>query len=211
MTENPQPAENTTPSSQPPAAATPPADGATPPAEAKQPEQQLLFGEEKPAEGEKPAEEPKPAEEIVYNFSLPDGQEIPEESAKEFGEFAKSQNLSQDQAQAALNKFYEYEQAKVNQVQETFKQWKAETEADPEYGGQNLTASVNRAKKVLQAFGDDEYKKDLEMFGLGNKTSTIRFLNKVYAKMGEDSVGDTKAGGAPQKLSPEKVLYPEMQ
>lgn len=217
MTDNPQVTE--TPSS---AAATPPAEGATPPtdapkAEAAKPaEQQLLFGDDKPAEEGKPAEGDKPAdakpeEEVAYKFTLPDGQEIPEENAKEFGDFAKSQKLSQDQAQAALGKFYEYEQAKITQVQETFKQWRTETENDPEIGGQNLDASVNRAKKVLQAFGDDDFKKDLEMFGLGNKTSMLRFLNKVYAKIGEDSVGDAKSGGVPQKLAPEKVLYPEMQ
>ena len=116
----------------------------------------------------------------TYEFNTKitdDSSELDPEVVTAFGEVAKELDLPQDAAQKVLDKVAPVIQAKQAKVLEQVKtDWANDSQADKEFGGENLAENLNVAKTALDAFGSDSLKSLLHETGFGNHPEIIRFM-----------------------------------
>lgn len=161
------------------------------------------------------------APEKYGDFKLPDGVKLEAADVTELQAYAKTHNLTQEQAQALVDRTVktrtDTETAVIAKQQEAVKQlatdWKTQTQADKEIGGDNLTASLATAVKARDAFGSPELIRILNDSGMGNHPEVVRFFAKVGKAMSEDKfVQGTASGGT--AANPEAAraarMYPSM-
>lgn len=173
---------------------------------------------DKPAEGEKPKEgeegdKPKEgAPEQYADFTLPEGVSIDEAKATEFKEFAKANNLTQDAAQALVDRHVEalkeVAHAPYKLWEDTQKEWQAEIKKDPEIGGAKYEENIGYAAKALDAFGGPKLREALSFTGAGNNPEIVRAFVRVGKAMSE---GGFVGGRASNTLQSEAAkMYPTM-
>ena len=77
---------------------------------------------------------------------------------------------------------------------------------DKELGGDNFQHTAEMAKRVMDKFGSDRLKQDLNSTGLGNNPELVRLLVNMGKSMSEDKFvhGQNNVGGG---LSAAEVLY----
>ena len=119
---------------------------------------------EKPVEDKKPPEAAKSLkDELGYELAVPEEKELPKEDSQKIVELAKAHKLPKEATEALLaQKKLEYQGflAAQKESQEVYKKaiadqkasWFKELKEDPEFGGEKLNKSLNRAEKVLQDF-----------------------------------------------------------
>ena len=179
-------------------------------------------------------EEETSAPEKYEAFDLPKGVTMSEEQFAETAEFAKSLNLSQEQAQQAVdyhNKViaqiseHAMEQAKQNLVDQA-KEWRQQVETDKEIGGAKMNDKVDKAMRVLNAFSDKatdaagkpilgENKEPLTKLsvalaesGFGNHPEMVRAFSRIGELIGEDRFLSGKAPqGAPKTQA--DAMFPD--
>ena len=128
-------------------------------------------------------------EKYEFNTKITDdSSELDPEVVIAFGEVAKELDLPQDAAQKVLDKVAPVIQAKQAKVLEQVKlDWANDSQADKEFGGENLAENLNVAKTALDAFGSDSLKSLLHETGFGNHPEIIRFMYKAGKAISEDS------------------------
>ena len=186
-----------------PAPVTPPADeGAvvTPP-----------VPEVKPAEA-KPVEKPagsEPEKKVVpekYDLKLPKDSLLDPVELENVSKYAKANGLTNEEAQDIL----EGESARMaTHVDSQKEKWSTEWKNDEEIGGADFQKNVELAKRVVDRFGDESLKSDLNRFGYGNHPGLGRMLVKLGKAMSEDQLvmpGAVPAGA--EKKSTAEVFYP---
>lgn len=203
-----------------PPAGTPPGDdGKNPPAG---------DGKGKPADGSdsKPKDQQPPAgsepKRIVptdgYKLTLPKDSLLDQANLDAISEFAKTNKLTNEEAQAILERESATIAAYVDKAQkaaeEAFKktqgEWLEELKADKEYGGENFGKNAELAKRVVTRFADEAFQKDLEQSGFGNHPGFNRFMLKLGKAMSEDQLvppGAPPAGK--ERRSTADVLFGE--
>ena len=150
-------------------------------------------------------EAPKGAPETYeFNTKITDeSAELDPEVVTAFGEVAKELDLPQDAAQKVLDKVAPVIQAKQAKVLEQVKtDWANDSQADKEFGGENLAENLEIAKKSLDAFGSDTLKSLLHETGFGNHPEIIRFMFKVGSAISEDSYVGNSEGAMSQGADP---------
>ena len=82
---------------------------------------------------------------------------IPEADAKDLHEFAKSQKLTKDQAQALAEKLKVMEQSKTTsqqayeaEIKKVHTKWEAELKSDPDFGGQKFDQNIFNVNKLIR-------------------------------------------------------------
>jgi hypothetical protein len=153
--------------------------------------------EEAPAESQAPES---------YEFTTPEGVEIPEENLTRFSEIAKSADLSQEQAQKLLDlqaaEVQAADQAKV-QLQEA---WVDELKKDPDYGGAKLSETVERANRSLREYASPELVQLLKETGYANNPHVVKMFAKIDESNGEDSMVQGPSVSTVEKSTGE-ILY----
>lgn len=189
-----------TPQTGAPQPATPPAPPPTPPATPPQ-------GAEKP---------PQPAVPERYELKLPSGSTLDASVLDARQADYKARGFSQEQAQAELERensntaaYVKSQQDKVNQITQT--QWPTEIKNDPELGGENYARNAEKAKRVMERFGTDAFKKILEDTGYGNNPEFFRFVKRISDAMSEDQLIIPGSHSPGQSKSMEDTFYPEKQ
>ena len=150
-------------------------------------------------------EAPKGAPETYeFNTKITDeSAELDPEVVTAFGEVAKELDLPQDAAQKVLDKVAPVIKAKQAKVLEQVKlDWANDSQADKEFGGENLAENLNVAKQALDAFGSDSLKSLLHETGFGNHPEIIRFMFKVGSAISEDSYVGNSEGAMSQGADP---------
>ena len=142
----------------------------------------------------------------TYEFNTKisdDSSELDPEVVTAFGEVAKELDLPQDAAQKVLDKVAPVIQAKQAKVLEQVKtDWANDSQADKEFGGENLAENLEIAKSSLNAFGTDALKSLLEESGLGNHPEVIRFMYRAGKAISEDSYVGNSEGAMSQGADP---------
>ena len=142
----------------------------------------------------------------TYEFNTKitdDSSELDPEVVTAFGEVAKELDLPQDAAQKVLDKVATVIQAKQAKVLEQVKtDWANDSQADKEFGGENLAENLEIAKKSLDAVGSDTLKSLLHETGFGNHPEIIRFMFKVGSAISEDSYVGNSEGAMSQGADP---------
>lgn len=164
----------------------------------------------------KTEEEPKVegAPETYAEFKAPEGMELDTKLIEEFLPDFKERGLTQEQAQAEVDRAAKlaekWSTRAVEAFTETTKEWRESIKADPEFGGEKLGQTVALAKRVVDTFGngDTDLKEIIDQFRLGDHPGFIRLLARVGAAVSEDVfVAGGKARAAP---SITETLYPTM-
>ena len=139
-----------------------------------------------------------------FNSKVADApDELDPEVVTAFGEVAKELDLPQDAAQKVLDKVAPVIQAKQAKVLEQVKtDWANDSQADKEFGGENLAENLNVAKTALDAFGSDSLKSLLHETGFGNHPEIIRFMYKAGKAISEDSYVGNSEGAMSQGADP---------
>lgn len=168
-------------------------------------------GQSKEGDDGAKGDEPKVPEK--YEFKLPEDHKIDAAAVEAFSEFAKDAGLTQEAAQALMDKLAPAMQARQTQAVETAKAtWATESKADKEFGGDAFNENLAVAKKAIDAFGSPELRTLLNESGLGNHPEIIRAFYRAGKSISEDrlvpSGSGIKSAGA---KDPAKSLYPNQQ
>ena len=141
------------------------------------------------------------APEAYEPFQLGDGWVMSDEQNAEFTAWAKERNLSQGQAQAALEQYTKQREKDAQQWWEGVKAWREKAKADPEIGGQNRQEALRTMREARDMFGADPELRDLfETAGIGDNPALQRFFYRVGKHLG---LGKTPSG---QGSTPEKTV-----
>lgn len=186
--------------------------------------------EAKSAEGEKPADAPKEgepekkAEEAAkaeplkpedYKFELPENIAAEDPALKAFTEGAAELGISQEAAQALINKVAPQMQEAAlepyRQWAQLQEKWLGEVKADPEIGGSKLEGALATIASAFNTLGDNggkDVRAALDMTGAGNHPAVIKFMHKVAVALTEaGAVTGSPPNGA--KSAAER-MYPNM-
>ena len=224
-TTTPTPAQSTSQASEgnapaAPAAVTPPAAApaapvktdatVTPPAAVVPPAEPAKKDESAPAAK---AETP-PAKDAVpekYELKLSEGSQLKPEHLEEISTYAKSKNLTQEQAQELLSREEAVVKSHVDGqqkiVNDEIENWKVLTSQDKEIGGEALPQNLEFAKRALGRFGNDVFRGMLDATGFGNHPEVIRFFSKIGKAIAEDKIIAPGAQGGPTIQSMEEKFY----
>lgn len=210
-----------------PAPAAPAAPVVAPAAEAK-PEQKTiasLLGAEpvkapeapvvpaKPGDAPAAAEPPKLAELIL---KAPEKSALTDTDIKAITEMAKAKGLTQDQAQA----FVDREAARLDEhganltkqnteaFQGLYRTWSEQVSADKDFGGPKQAATIESARRVVAKYADPEFAKILNETPFGSHPGLIRMLARLGQSMREDGVHAGSDTPAAAPVRPADLLYP---
>jgi len=166
--------------------------------------------EAKPAaDGAKPAEA-KP--EIKYDLKKPEGSMLGDDWNERTVALARERGLSAEQAQSVLEHesatLAHHEAKRVLSEKALVEGWATEAKADPEIGGEEFARKVEYAKRVVDRFGTDDFKKAVTETGIGNHPELIRFCYRIGKAMANDQ---TVLGGSSssesRRKTPAEILY----
>ena len=181
---------------------TPPAE--TPPAETPAPEP------------EKAAAEKVPDGDYAVN-GLPEGMSVDQKALARFQPLAKKWGITQAQFDELVPEYpkmredmiAEYEQARALADAEAKKGWETQARTEKDIGGQRFTTEVvPMANKMIQQFGDAEFKELVDGSGLARHRSFLRFLTKAGKHMELNESGGDVRGAIARQQSVADLLYP---
>jgi hypothetical protein len=146
-----------------------------------------------------------------YDLKLPDGSHFDAKALERTAAFAREQGLNNEEAQALLEREHEvvstYAQDQKAMMDQRVGEWLVDAKADKEIGGEAFNANAELAKRVVERYGTEAFKKALNDTGLGNHPELVRVFVRIARSMSEDQLVIPKAAGG-MKKAPEDVFYP---
>lgn len=128
-----------------------------------------------------------------------------------FAEWAKSHNLSQEAAQAAVDMAAEMQTGSARELQAAIEsqstKWAMDAKADKEFGGAKFDENLAVAKTALDRFGTPELKTLLNQSKLGNHPEVLRFFVRAGKAISQDGFVPGRANNG-AKRSDAEVMYP---
>ncbi len=200
-----------TPETPPVTPETPPVTPGTPPAAPEEPVKPVAstaLGGEEPSENREAG-----APENYEDFTLPEGYTVPDETMTSFKEYVKGANLSQEQAQKALDLGVQVRNDTLKQVNDTYtkmrEDWVKELKEDPVLGGQNYPDTINRANTVLKKYADPQTIQWIVQSGAGDHPGLARMLVKIQKDLGEEAPTPPTGAGESGVKSDGQIFYGE--
>lgn len=156
--------------------------------------------DEKPADDKKPEEKPetdkakdeKPKEVTKEALKVPKDSQLSAAAVDEIVAFAKAHGLSQEQAQAHLEREAQVRTGVRADIQKEVdakvNEWTEESENDKEFGGDKFKETQVRCNALLKKHGSEKFVKALIESGLSNHPEVIRFMNRVAKTMDPDQL-----------------------
>ena len=142
-------------------------------------------------------------------FQLPEGMELDAGMLEKATGFMEG--LSHEQQQGLVSLYAEQMQAFQQEQHDIFDKtvddWKAQTIADKDIGGDKFEENIAIAREALDKVGTPELATLLTDYGLGNHPEIVRAFVKVGQMLREDNPGAT---GAPPTKPQDRasILYP---
>lgn len=168
-------------------------------------------GEENLAAKGKESVEQKPVVPEKYDVKLPKDSHLNAEHVEKLSAYARSKGLSNEQAQALLDREHEtvssfVEAQKAHLAKQADEVWIGQIKADPEFGGDKLKESTAHAHRFMNKYASPELKKLLNDTGYGNHPELFRAFARAGREMADDKI--LPGGGLPgAKKSPEDIFY----
>jgi hypothetical protein len=191
-------AEAATPSQPAPIADSPPPASSEPALLAKAPEPPL-------------SRPPLDQQSAYETFKLPAGVAVDADSLAAATELFRSSALNQEQAQKFIDLAVSREQAAAQKGVQAFvdlqNKWVSEIKADPDIGGDRLTASLASAGRAIDRLGVPGLREALNLTGAGNHPAVVKAFVRLGQMVSEDRFlpGKDAAPAAPK--SPAEVIY----
>lgn len=143
------------------------------------------------AEGKEKAE-PKPGVPEKYEFKLPEGMELQEESAKQIDGMFREMGLTQEHGQKLVDfyveKLNEAVEAPSKFYAEMRKGWVNELKADKEIGGK-LPEVKTGIGRMLNSLGDKalvkSFNEAMDLTGAGDHPAFVKLFNKLAERLTE--------------------------
>ncbi len=146
-----------------------------------------------------------------YELKLPENSSLDDAALERIATDAKSQGLSQEQAQAQLERESSIttaiEERRVAAEKVVVDGWLETTKADAEIGGEHFAKNIELAHRVLQRFGSPAMTEMLKKTGLGNHPELVRAFNRIGKAMGEDNFVTATPAPTNEPRDPAEVLY----
>lgn len=163
-----------------------------------------------PKAGEPPAKEPnKPTVPEKYDLKMPENSLLDPSTIEKISTYAKEKGLSNEAAQELLERENQavasYHEAQMENVKKIQGNWLKECEADKEIGGAEFKKNAELAKRVVDRFASEEFKKALNESGFGNHPELVRTFMRIGREMGEDVLIHAKSQGGQKPM--EDVFY----
>lgn len=195
-------AETTTPQGTPPSE-TPPATTTTLPlVEGITPG---IITTEKPPPVVEPAKAPE-----KYELKLSEKSPLDATSLARIEALAKEKGMSQEQAQllvqAEESSIVNFQTKQNESFAATKAQWAEAVQKDKEIGGENFKQSVALSSRVVDRFATEEFKKTLDLTGLGQHPEVVRVFARIGKAMSNDQLVLPGAQGAGKKEMKD-ILY----
>lgn len=145
-----------------------------------------------------------------YALKLPEGAAILPDDVKALEALARKNNLTNDEAQAALD---EHNALLVAESE----RFKAAAVADPDYGGDKLVESQRLANSVIDRFRPKDHARReaflafINRAGANNHPEVLGFLADIGRAMGDDAIVAARGAGSGNKerKSHAEVMFPE--
>lgn len=154
-------------------------------------------------------------EEPKWEVKLPEGSPLKATDLEESLAYAKQNGFSVEQAQKLVDResavVSRVESAQRAHLEEMSKTWVKESQADKEFGGEAFNTNVELAKRVVERFGTDNFKKMLNDSGFGNNPEVLRIFTRIGKTMAEDTLVIPGSQSASRKKSIEEIFYPDMK
>lgn len=161
--------------------------------------------------GAPPPDAGKPVVPEKYEFKVPEGALLDKADVERIAAYARERGLSQEDAQKVLERdsatLASYADRQKAQQEEVRDSWAKATETDKELGGEKLREVTETARRVLDRFGSEEFKTQLNETGLGNHPELIRILYRVGKVLSDDRtiLGGSTSSAAPKSAA--EVIY----
>lgn len=150
--------------------------------------------------------EQKPVVPERYDLKLPEGSPLDKAHVETTAAFAKERGLSNEQAQAILDREHQAVASHLEGVKAMQQQWAEDSKNDKEIGGEGFSKNVELAKRVVDKYGSESFRKALSESGLGNHPELVRFITRIGKAFGNDHF--VQAGAKPSGKRPiEEVFY----
>lgn len=140
----------------------------------------------------------------TYDITLPEGFQVDDTAMGEFTEFAKTNKLSNEAAQAAFNLFHKQVTAQAESFaaeqatawKTTLDGWKTELGQDPSFAGEKAKAAQQAIGKALDVYGTPETRQAFDLTGAGWNPAIVKFVHSMAKALDE---GGIIPGGGPSK------------
>ena len=171
--------------------------------------------EQQEAEGAS-SEENQPSEDEAakapedYEFSMPEGVTIDDNTLGDLKALSKDLGLSQEQAQKiadlGVQQSQRWAEQQAEYAEQARKEWAEQVKADKEIGGMSMDETLSTARQALKEYGTPELVNLLNETGLGNHPEMIRAFSRIGKTIGNDRI---VPGGrnSNEPLDPAKRLY----
>lgn len=163
------------------------------------------------------AADPKPGEAFqgapegdtpYEGLAMPDGYEPDEELTSLVTPIAKELNLNKDGMQKLVDLKPKMDQIALARWKGHVADLKKEAQADPEIGGAKYAPAVAAGRAVIAKFGNENFKKMLNYYGIGAHPEMIRFMDKIAKATGETPTPPSEGGGTASVDTPlHELMY----
>lgn len=177
--------------------------------EGSQVEAEVKASEVKP-EAEKTSEQKVVVPE-KYELKMPEGSLLDPSRIEQIAQFAKEQEMSNEEAQGVLEAEHEAVASFVEGQQAAFEKqtqaWFEECQNDKDVGGAAFKENAEVAKRAIDYLFDAETKKILNETGWGNHPSLFKGFVRLGRMLKEDNLVLSSQPAPGSKKSKEEVLY----
>lgn len=152
-----------------------------------------------------------PAVPVYTEFKLPEGVTIDDAGMKPAVDLFKKSGLSQEQAQQFIDLATSREMAAAQKGQQAYvdlqNTWVSEIKADPEIGGDKLTASIAASDALIDRLAIPGLKEALNLTGAGNHPAIAKAFVRLGKMIQEDRFQAGNAAVPAASRSPAEVIY----
>lgn len=131
--------------------------------------------------------DPAPAD-ADYKFDLPEGFILDDDVKQSVIDLAKESGVTPDVANKFVQKHAELKQQELETAKATIEDWRKQTLADPEVGGDFIQQTMKNVNTALAAPSGNEFAEILKQTGLQNHPAVVKFLNHYGKMVKTDSV-----------------------
>jgi hypothetical protein len=149
------------------------------------------------------------------SLEAPEGSSLGEDYVSSLADFARENGLSQEAAQAMLDRevgaSQEAQRAREQAIATEQQKWRDTVQSDKEIGGDRFAESTQLARKVIHKYGSDELIQELNDSGYGDHPELVRLLVRIGREMSDDTLltGKISSPVDSQPKSAEEIMYPD--
>lgn len=146
-----------------------------------------------------------------YDLKLPQGSDLTTDYVEKVASFAKERGLSNEQAQAVLDREIEARASVVEgqkqAIEQSNQKWFQALQSDSEIGGANLEQNGELAHRAAAHWFGEEFVNVIKQSKLNHYPALFKGLVRLGREMSDDQLVNPHAQQGGKKLSRAEILY----